>query len=205
MEGLQAAEASAQETLSGSRKALKTAYNRYYWAKQSASSKLSLTMKLVAIFIFSKTGVEESALAFLRSHCRSPLSRGICFEFTSQDLHGWMPIAHADVHYRQAESNPDRNIAYRAYKHIGEYFTYKDVHAASANGVPVSSREIVAKYKFHVPATGRGPKMLQHFASIQKKKKNEAWLKKFRRKWAVEYKKLKPRLHVAFSKKQKQA
>ena len=116
-----------------------------------------------------------------------------------------MPTAHADVDYRKAESNPDHNVAVRAYKHIGEFFTYKDVHAASTNGVPVSSREIVAKYKFHVPVTGRGPKMLQHFASLLKKKKRSVWLTKFRRNWAVEYKKIKPRLHVAFTKKQKQA
>ena len=205
MDALKEAEKSLQDTISEGGKALKAARNRYEWRKKTSAEKLSLPMKLVAIFILSATAVDESALTFLRNHCRSPLSRGIVFDFAIEDLHGWMGTAHADVDYKRAESNPDHSIALRAYKHIGEFFAYKDVHAASANGVPVSSREIVAKCKFHVPATGRGPKMLKHFASLLKKKKKEAWLRKFRSKWAVEYKKIKPRLHVAFSKKQKQA
>ena len=120
-------------------------------------------------------------------------------------MQGWIRIAHADADYQKAERNPDHGLAHRAYKHIGEYFAYKDVLEANANGVPVSSSEIVNKYKFHVPASGRGPKMLRHFASLMKVKKKEVWLQKFRRSWAVECKKVKPRLHVAFTKKQKQA
>ena len=205
MDALEEAAQSSKDTLSEGAKALKAGRNRAYRLAKTSSQKLSFSMKLVTVFILSATAVDESALTCLRNHCRSPLSRGIVFDFAIEDLHGWMGTAHADVDYKRAESNPDHSIALRAYKHIGEFFAYKDVHAASANGVPVSSREIVAKYKFHVPATGRGPKMLKHLASLLKKEKKEAWLRKFRSKWAVEYKKIKPRLHVAFSKKKKKA
>ena len=61
-------------------------------------------------------------------------------------------------------------------------------------------------YIENIPLTARGQKMLAHVASISnKKKKKEQWLHRFRTKWAVEYKALKARKHVALKLKQKQA
>ena len=194
-----------QETITEAEKAMKSGRNHFAWRTKSSAEKLKLPIKLIAIFILSSTALDESALTFLQCYCRSPKSGGIAFNFNGEDLQGWIPIAHADADYKKAERNPDHNIALRAYKHIGEYFAYKDVLDANANGVPVSSSEVLNKYKFHVPASGRGPKMLKHFSSLLKQKKREVWLQRFRRNWAVEYKKIKPRLHVAFSKKQQQA
>ena len=205
MDDLDEAAQGLQETIANAEKALKTGRNRFAWRAKTSTQKLKLPIKLIAIFILSATALDESALKFLECYCRCPKSGSIGFDFTVEDLQGWVRIAHADPDYQKAERNPDHNIALRAYKHIGEYFAYKDVLEANANGVPVSSSEIINKYKFHVPASGRGPKMLRHFSSLLKRKKREHWLQKFRRSWAVEYKKIKPRLHVAFSKKQKQA
>ena len=205
MEDLDEARQALEEVLTNGAKALKDSSNHLAWRAKSAAQRLKLPLKLIAVYILSATALDESALTFLQCYCRSPKSRTMEFDFTADDLQGWIRIAHADPDYQKAERNPDHKIAFRAYKHIGEYFTYKDVLDANANGVPVSSGEVVNKYKFHVPASGRGPKMLGHLSSLLKPKKREAWLRRFRRGWAVEYKKMKPRLHVALSRKQKQA
>ena len=205
MDDLDDAVQGLKATLANAKKALKSGRNHLAWRAKSSAEKLKLPMKLIAIFILSATAVDESALTFLQCYCRSPKSGGIAFDFTVEDLHGWLQIAHRNADYQKAERNPDHAIALRAYKHIGEHFTYNDVLKASTKGVPVSSSEILNKYKFHVPASGFGTKMLKHFSSLMKPKKRQAWLRKFRRNWAVEYKRLKPRLHVAFTKKQKQA
>ena len=205
MEELDEARQGLQEILINGAKALKNSRNHLAWRAKSATQRLKLPLKLIAVYILSATALDESAITFLQCYCRSPKSRSMEFDFTAEDLQGWIRIAHADADYQKAERNPDHTIAFRAYKHIGEYFAYKDVIEANANGVPVSSGEIVNKYKFHVPASGRGPKMLEHLSSLLKTKKREAWLRRFRRSWAVEYKKIKPRLHVALARKQKQA
>ena len=163
MDDLDDAAQGLKETLANAKKALKSGRNHVAWRAKGSTEKLKLPIKLIAICILSATAVDESALTFLQCYCRSPKSGGIAFDFAVEDLQGWVQIAHADADYQKAERNPDHAIAFRAYKHIGEYFAYKDVLEADANGVPVSSSEIVNKYKFHVPASGRGPQMLKHF------------------------------------------
>ena len=180
--------------------------DRRRFSNQSQHYRISLAVKLVAVFILVKTNSDDAAVSFLKKHCVSSNGRGLSGVFGVEDVQCWMHTASHDRAFQAAEQNNNHHIAVSANKHIAEYQTYNDIFEMNKRGIPVASKDILEGYIANIPLTGRGPKMLAHVASISnRKKKKERWLQRFRTKWSLEYRSLKARKHVALKLKQKQA
>ena len=180
--------------------------NKRDYGARGAHARLSLSVKLVAVFILCKPNMDDAAVSFLNRHCMSALKSALNYEFDLGDVQSWVHTATHNVDFRQAEQNNNHYIAVRANKHMAEHMTYSKLFADNTKGIPVPSRSVLEQYMANIPITGRGEKMLAHVASIGNKiKKRERWLRCFRKRWAVEYRDLKPRKHVALKIKQKQA
>ena len=188
------------------RKFARAAKDRRRRLNLSEHARISLPVKLIAVFILFKTNVDDAAISFLKKHCGSPMGRGRSGDFGLEDVQCWMNAAMHDKDFLAAEQNNNHHIAVSAYKHIAEYDTYNNLLANNKRGIPVSSKDILAQYIANIPPTGLGQKMLAHVASISnKKQKTERWLHRFRTKWDVEYKTLRARKHLALTVKQKRA
>ena len=173
----------------------KRAEQRRSYALTSLRYRISLGVKLVAVFIFVKTANEDSTLSYLNHRQRTAFQSGEVDPHVIDDVLGWMPTAEIDRTYHHAQNDDNHHIAVTAWKHIAEHATYKWLLEQNIKGLAVPTRTMINHYVQNIMPSHVGPIMKKHLDSLKKTKKKSEWARLFRKRWGISYKKLRPRPH----------